>query len=120
MSSHVHFGVPTPVIPAMDVDQSLRFYTALLGFTEVFRSGTPPDYAGLVRGETTLHIFACPDRKIGEWTMFRVRVDDVDALYVTADAAGIVHPSGALAPRPWGSREFTVVDPAGVCVTFWA
>jgi len=27
-----------------------------------------------------------------------------------------VHPNGELGERPWGTREFSIVDPSGVCI----
>ena len=33
-------------------------------------------------------------------------------------AAGIVHPNGALADKPWGTREFAILDPDGNLLTF--
>ena len=113
------FGPVTPVIPATDLLRSIAFYVETLGFEEVFRSGDPPEYAGLRCGAATIHLFACNEPKIAEWTAFRIAVDAVDALFERCLAADIVHPNGALSERPWGTRDFTVLDPSGVGVTFW-
>jgi uncharacterized glyoxalase superfamily protein PhnB len=119
METSINFGAITPVVPAADMERSLRFYVETLGFEERFRSGAPLDYAGVVRDLATLHLFSCTEPKIAEWTAFRIGVDDLDALYARCVAAGIVHPNGAIGERPWGSRDFSVIDPAGVCITFW-
>jgi uncharacterized glyoxalase superfamily protein PhnB len=53
----------------------------------------------------------------------RVRfvVDDVDALYAELKKhKNVIHPNGALETKPWGTREFGVLDPTGVCITFYA
>jgi hypothetical protein len=33
-------------------------------------------------------------------------------------AAGCTHPNGALGTQPWGTREFSIIDPSGVCIAF--
>jgi hypothetical protein len=106
MNSAPGFGPVTPVIPADDVGRSLS-------------SGEPVNYAGLRRGLATLHLFACSEPNIARWTAFRIGVDEIELLFEHAEAAGIVHPGGRLGVRPWGSREFTVLDPSGVGITFW-
>jgi catechol 2,3-dioxygenase-like lactoylglutathione lyase family enzyme len=119
MESLAGFGPVTPVIPALDVARSLAFYVDILGFEEVFRSGNPADYVGIRCGLATLHIFACTEPTIAEWTALRIAVSDIESLFAHCEASGIVHPNGTLAVQPWGSRDFTVLDPSGVGITFW-
>ena len=119
MNDTITFGTVTPLIPADDVSRSLAFYVETLGFEEAFRAGTPPDYAGIRRGVANVHIFACKEPRIAEWTAFRIGVDGLDSLFARCAEAGIVHPNGGVAIRAWGTREFTVLDPSGVGITFW-
>lgn len=39
-------------------------------------------------------------------------------VYASCVAFGIVHPRAALETKPWGTREFGIVDPDGNLVTF--
>ena len=32
---------------------------------------------------------------------------------------GVIHPNGYLTTKPWGTQEFAILDPAGVCMTFY-
>jgi uncharacterized glyoxalase superfamily protein PhnB len=48
-----------------------------------------------------------------------VRVDGIDALYARCVNRGVVHPDGRLEQKPWGNREFAMLDPDGVVVTFF-
>jgi uncharacterized glyoxalase superfamily protein PhnB len=112
-----------PVLPAADVAQSLDWWTKICGFKEVFRDATPPTYAGIKRDEASVHLAGIDDKKlarqIGDQTMVRLAVKGVDAMYAEfQDAGGRVHPNGPLQSKPWGTREFTAIDPNGVCVTF--
>ena len=113
-----------PVLPAADTTESLKWWIEVCGFTETFRDGTPPAYAGISRDGAHLHIAGMDDkalaRKVGDQTMVRLAVTGIDALYAEFQKRhGIVHPNGPLQTKPWGTREFGAIDPNGVCVTFF-
>lgn len=109
-----------PVVPSRDVQESLRFYQAYLGFQDPFTWGeNPVDYGGLSRDGLRLHFYHEPNPLIGQNYALRLQVDEVDLLYVGCEAAGIVHPNGKLEDKPWGTREFTVCDPSGVAVRIY-
>jgi len=114
----VYLKEAVPVIPALDVAVSAAFYEAKLGFTEIFRGGDPPVYAGMQRDGVRFHIFECVDKRIADWTAFRIYVRGIAELYATSRTARIVHPNGALGDTPWRTTEFTIIDPSGVAVTF--
>jgi uncharacterized glyoxalase superfamily protein PhnB len=111
-----------PVLPAADTAESLKWWTEVCGFKETFRDRTPPTYAGIQRGEAYLHIANMDDktlaRQVGEQTMVRIAVKGIEALYAEYQArGGKVHPNGGLQTKPWGTKEFSTIDPNGVCVT---
>lgn len=112
-----------PVLPAADTTESLHWWTAICGFRETFRDNTPPNYAGISRGAACVHISGMADealaRKVGDQTMVRFAVTDIEALYAEYQKrGGKVHPHGQLQTKPWGTKEFSAIDPNGVCVTF--
>lgn len=107
-----------PLIPARDVEEAIAFYRDRIGFELVFRDAEPAQYAGIRRDGVSLHLYLNQDRYLAENASLRIMVDDVDALYADCRAAGCVHPNGALVTKPWGSREFAVLDPSGVCIAF--
>lgn len=117
------FQSAIPVIPAADCADSLQWWTTICGFEETFRDDTPPNYAGVQRGEAHLHISAMSDkslaRQVGDQTMIRFSVSNVAAFYAEyQQRGGQVHPNGKLQTKPWGTIEFAAIDPNGVCVTF--
>jgi len=114
----VYFKEAVPVIPALDVAITVAFYEEKLGFTELFRAGDPPVYAGLQRDGVKFHIFECMDKRIADWTAFRVYVRGIAELYAISRTARIIHPNGVLGETPWRTTEFTIVDPSGVAITF--
>ncbi len=119
MRLDVSFGGITPLIPANDVEAAIAFYTTKLGFTEMWRNGEPVTEAGVLRDAASVIFFECKDRAIADMTSFRIRVDGIEAFYEKCKSENIVHPGGALGVKPWGSQEFAIIDPSGVCITFW-
>ncbi len=112
-----------PVLPAADAAASLKWWTEICGFTETFRDNTPPNYAGINRGDAYLHISGMLDkelaRQVGDQTMVRIAVKGIEDLYAEYQKrGGIVHSNGPLQTKPWGTKEFAAIDPNGVCVTF--
>lgn len=118
----IKFEKAVPVLPAVDAAESAAFYIEKLGFREAFRDATPPKYIGVIRDELHLHLASAPPelaRTIGDQTMCRFYVSDVDALYEEYSAHNIIHPNGPIHNTPWNTREFSVIDPTGVCLTFF-
>jgi uncharacterized glyoxalase superfamily protein PhnB len=112
-----------PVLPAANTGKSLDWWIEVCGFTETFRDSTPPTYAVVSRGDANLHIAGMDDkelaRTVGEQTMVRVVVGGIEAMYSEYQKrGGKVHPNGPLKKKPWGTREFSAIDPNGVRVTF--
>lgn len=108
-----------PVLPAADVSVATDFYVTKLGFVLDFTHGEPAEYAGVSRDGAQIHLCRMDDAKaIGDQTMLRFRVRDIEALYEELKNSGALHPNGALQQKPWGTWEFTILDPNDVCVTF--
>ena len=115
----VSFGGITPLVPANDVEAAIAFYTEKLGFTEMWRAGEPAKEGGVLRDAASVIFFECKDRAIADMTAFRIRVNGIESFHARCQSAGIVHPNGALATTAWGTNEFAIIDPSGVCITFW-
>lgn len=113
------FAFSVPMLPARDVDATLAFFESVLGFRRAFAHGTPTEYAGMKRDGAEIHFYVCADEKLLAGTGCRVRVDGIEALHQRCLNRGVVHPEGMLARKPWGTREFVMLDPDGVKVTFF-
>ena len=55
-----------PILPAADTTESLKWWTEICGFMETFRDATPPNYAGINRGEAYLHIAGMSDKELAQ------------------------------------------------------
>jgi catechol 2,3-dioxygenase-like lactoylglutathione lyase family enzyme len=94
-----------PVLPARDLAQTLDFWRDELHFAEVFRGD---DYGIVERDRQQVHFFNAPS--VDPWTNdggCRLGVDDVDAFHAEYSE----HVFAPLEAKPWGTREFAVVDP---------
>lgn len=108
--------VATPVLPSLDIARTVAFYCGTLGFDEVHTA--PREYAIVERGSVELHFWYTEDAALPKASGCRVQVTGIDALYAHCEGAGIVHPNGPLAIKPWGTREFAILDPDGNLLTF--
>jgi catechol 2,3-dioxygenase-like lactoylglutathione lyase family enzyme len=111
------FTVAVPIIPARDPTASATWYRDHLGF-EVVHSA--PDYAIVERDDVGVHLWGPSGIEPEESnTMFRIRVVGIAELYEHCRAKKITHPNAPLEAKPWGAREFAVVDRDGNLLTFF-
>lgn len=116
MATEIEFLSATPILASLDIERSTSFFVKHLGFAAIH---VDPGVYGIVgRGNVQIHFWACPDKKYAEATACRVQVSGIDALYQSCKGDGIVHPNAPLEAKPWGSREFGVLDVDGNLVTF--
>ena len=97
--------------------ESIDFYQAL-GFGLVF-GGPDAPFSTLSSGECFVNLTGVehPDDVETAWGRVIFHVEDVDALYEQATAAGLV---AQRPPRdaPWGERMFPIYDPNGHDLSF--
>ncbi len=96
-----------PKFPARDVRAVIAFYEQKLAFRALFDYG---DYAAVEREGLEIHLWQCDDPSIAENTAFRLGVEGIETLYAEFSRAGVVHPNGNLEEKPWGGREFVILD----------
>lgn len=113
-----------PMLSCADLGRSLAFYGDLLGGVEKYRfpEDGDPAFVALTIGESseiglggiaTEPLHGRPQRPAtGHRIELCVYVDDVDATYAQADAAGFATVTGP-ADMPWGERVAWITDPDG-------
>jgi predicted N-acetyltransferase YhbS/catechol 2,3-dioxygenase-like lactoylglutathione lyase family enzyme len=106
----------TPVLASLDIGRSVRFFCEKLGFEEVYAA--PGEYGIVRKGPVGIHFWACSDADIPKATSCRIQVLGIEELFRKCEALGIVHPNAALDTKPWGSKEFAILDVDGNLVTF--
>lgn len=104
-----------PVLPALEISRSVTFYEQQLGFTKKFEFD---DYAGLTRDGIELHLWLCENRQISENTSCRINVKNIERLYEEYQRVDVIHPNGKLEQKPWGLKEFVILDLNGNAIHF--
>lgn len=109
------YDIAIPILPSRSVNDTLTFFRRL-GFEGKIHSHA--DYAILTRGTVELHFFTHRELRPAESSaMCYLRVSDVESIYRAFTLAelprsGIPRQDG-LEDKPWGMREFAIVDPDG-------
>jgi Glyoxalase superfamily protein len=113
----VTMTMAVPVIPARDTRAGAEWYRDNLAFDVVH---VEPEYAIVERDHVGIHFWGpsgiAPEDSN---TMFRIRVEGIDELHEHCRKLSIVHPNAPLEEKPWGAREFAVVDLDGNLLTFF-
>lgn len=99
-----------PVLASLNIAESIEFYTQKLGFTSSYQD---EGYGIVHRDEILLHFWKCNDKIFPENTSCYIYVKEIDALYEEFQRVNVIHPNGKLEDRPWGMREFAIVDVHG-------
>ncbi len=114
MLTHIH-----PKLPMRNKAVTKAYYTSQLGFTQV-GGGDYDDYLMVHKDDIEIHFFSFPvlDPKENYGQVY-IRTNDIEALYQSMMTNGVaIHPNGDLQTKPWGQREFSLLDPDNNLLTF--
>jgi hypothetical protein len=108
-----------PKLPMRDKAITRDYYLNKLGFQE---SGNE-DYDGYLMVEKDrieIHFFEFKELDPKEnYGQVYIRTDNIDALYQSLLINKInIHPNGHLQVKPWGMKEFSILDPDHNLLTF--
>jgi predicted enzyme related to lactoylglutathione lyase len=108
----------SPMLAVADMDQTLDFYTSLLGFAVIMKS---PGYSIVERDGATIHFMKAADESVmdavrGHAEIY-IEVDDIQSLWEQVDAHRGSHKIRDLFDQPYGMTEFHIADPNG-CLVF--
>lgn len=106
-----------PKLPMRDPATTRAYYVDQLGFKI---EGEYENYLIVKRDGVELHFFLYGDLDPREnYGQVYIRVNGIDALHDTWSTQGVrIHPNGALSDKPWGQREFALLDPDHNLLTF--
>jgi len=103
-----------PVLPAINIEDTIMFYKSKLGFTTFDQGG----YVIMKKNDIELHFFLCTDKKLCENSCCYLKVSDIECLYTDLSASGIVSIKGRLQDNSRGVKEFSVRDNNGNLLKF--
>jgi len=113
--SAAKFEAVTPRLPVRDVEKALGFYVDKLGFRLGWKWGNPLTHANVCRDAVSLDLIAAPAERCGT-AMAYVQLSGVDAYF--SELKGRNVDSSEPSDRPYGMRDFEVVDPNGNRIAF--
>jgi catechol 2,3-dioxygenase-like lactoylglutathione lyase family enzyme len=99
-----------PEIPVRDLREAVEYYALNLGFRLVSEA---PDYAVVERDDVALHLFPDNGPPAG-LHVFTAGLEELHAELVQRGA----RVTQAVERKPWGNRDFRVVDPSGNVIKF--
>jgi uncharacterized glyoxalase superfamily protein PhnB len=96
-----------------------QYYISQLGFSDIGAA----DYDGylmLAKDNIEIHFFAFEALNPAEnYGQVYIRTNDIDTFYQSLLQKGVpIHPNGPLQTKPWGQREFSLLDPDNNLLTF--
>jgi catechol 2,3-dioxygenase-like lactoylglutathione lyase family enzyme len=108
------FTVTIPVLPALNMKETLAFYEHHLGFKQ---RHIEKEFGIITKDDLEIHFWLCDERKICESSGCRILVKGIDELYGSLEQS-IIHPNAKLESKPWGAKEFGMLDNSGNLITF--
>jgi hypothetical protein len=113
MLTHVH-----PKLP-MRHKATTRAYYLSLGFRDIGQVDYP-DYLIMQKDAVELHFFLFEKLDpLQNYGQVYFRLNDIDNFYKwLIDSHIAIHPNGKLETKPWGQREFSLLDPDHNLLTF--
>lgn len=107
-----------PKLPMRDKTVTREFYMGKLGFLQCGR-----DYDGYLmiqRDNIQIHFFEFKDLDPKDnYGQIYIRTDDIHNLYQSfLEKKLSIHPAGHLQTKPWGQKEFSMLDPDNNLITF--
>jgi catechol 2,3-dioxygenase-like lactoylglutathione lyase family enzyme len=106
-----------PKLPMRDKFLTKNFYVNDLGFKLI---GEYDEYLIVGKDNIEIHFFEFKTFNSKQnYGQVYIRTNDIDKLYKSFIENKIsIHPNGPLASKPWGQKEFALLDPDNNLLTF--
>jgi Glyoxalase-like domain len=108
-----------PKLPMRNKSLTRKFYLTQLGFNDI-GSADFDGYLLLKRDNVEIHFFEFRELDPKEnYGQVYIRTNDIETLYQSMlDNNNNIHPAGHLQTKPWGQKEFAMLDPDNNLLTF--
>ena len=108
-----------PKLPMRDKSKTCEYYIEKLGFENLGTSNYP-DYLMLVKDNIQIHFFLFKNlNPLENYGQVYIRCNDIDRFYQALLEQNVaIHPNGKLQEKPWGQKEFSLLDPDNNLLTF--
>jgi hypothetical protein len=108
-----------PKLPMRNKTITKNFYEQQLGFSYI-GSDDYEHYLIMEKDGLQIHFFEYKElNPLENYGQVYIRTNAIDVLYQTfLNNKVAIHPNGALAIKPWGVKEFALLDPDNNLLTF--
>jgi len=108
-----------PKLPMRNKIKTKGYYINRLGFKQL-GSEDYKEYLMIKKDNVEIHFFLYKELDPKEnYGQVYIRTDDIDSLYNSLLERNIsIHPNGSLTLKPWGQKEFSLLDPDNNLLTF--
>lgn len=108
-----------PKLPLRDKAVTKDYYVNKLGF-QIFGDNDFDGYLMVHKDAIQIHFFEFKDLDPAtNYGKIYIRTNDIESLYQTLlDMKITIHPNGPLTTKPWGQKEFALLDPDNNLLTF--
>lgn len=108
-----------PKLPMRNKSVTKEYYVNKLGFKYI-GSDAFDQYLIVEKDNLQIHFFEFKDLDPKEnYGQIYIRTDNVDELYQSMLNNNVdIHPNGHLENKPWGQKEFALLDPDNNLLTF--
>ncbi len=108
-----------PKIPMRNKTITKEYYINKLGF-EDFGMANYDEYLMIQKDNIQIHFFEFKELDPKEnYGQVYIRTDDIEKLYqFFLESKIAIHPAGTLQTKPWGQKEFSILDPDNNLLTF--
>jgi len=108
-----------PKLPMRNKTITRNYYLNKLGFKE-FGATDYEGYLMVEKDTIQIHFFEFKTLEPKEnYGQVYIRTDDIEGLYqLLVDSKTTIHPAGHLQVKPWGQKEFSLLDPDNNLLTF--
>lgn len=108
-----------PKLPMRNKSLTLAFYTEQLGFN-IFGSVDFEAYLMLEKEGSQIHFFEFKElNPLENYGQIYLRLTNIEKFFRSlVDNGTRIHPNGSLQTKPWGQKEFSLLDPDHNLLTF--
>ena len=108
-----------PKLPMRNKKVTREFYINKLGFKE-YGNANFDGYLMVDKDQIQIHFFEFKDFNPKEnYGQVYIRTDNIEDFYQSLlDKKTRIHPNGSLEIKPWGQKEFSILDPDSNLLTF--
>lgn len=106
-----------PKLPMRSISFTKNYYVNILGFNECANYG---NYLIVEKDNIEIHFFEFKELDVKtNYGQVYIRVKNIEDFYNQLLQKNVaIHPNGKLETKPWGQKEFSLLDPDNNLLTF--